>query len=87
MPRKDLSENTIKFLTWLVGFLLVALTLFTGWNTNAIDKVDTRVDHTNEKISQLPREFVRLERYQSDTVLIRADLTLIMQKLDRLAER
>ena len=87
MPRKDLSENKIKFLTWLVGFLLVTLTVVSAWNTGAIDKVDTRVDHTNEKIAQLPREFVRLERYQCDTALIRADLTLIMQKLDRLAER
>lgn len=70
---ENLDAAKVKWLTYLVYFLLVVLTLLSGWNTT--------------KISNLPNNYVRLERYQTDSSRIECTLGAINHKLDRLIER
>ena len=49
-----LSDSKVKWLTYLVYFLLAILSIVTAFNTYLI--------------SDLPKEYVRLERYKSDLI-------------------
>lgn len=50
---EGLDDSKVKWLTYLVYFLLVVLSAVTGFNTYLI--------------SEIPKEYVRLERYKEDT--------------------
>jgi len=75
-----LTSAQIKWLTYLVYFLLAVLTLITGWNT-----VETRKN--TDRFTGLPKEYVRLERYNRDQDRLYESLNLMNRKLDRLIER
>ena len=67
---KDLNGPVVKWLTYLVYILLTVLTIITGWHTATLSK--------------LPDNYVRLERYQCDTVRIEQGIRDINLKLDKL---
>ena len=80
----NLDASKIRWLTYLVYILLAFLTILSGWNTG--------------KLACLPDDYVRLERYQTDTrrefnryqvdrESTRLKLNDIDNKLDRLIER
>jgi len=68
-----LTSPAVKWLTYLVYGLLIILTIITGWN--------------NVTISKLPDNYVRLERYQADTLRLEQGVRDINNKLDRLIEK
>ncbi|MCP4579818.1 MAG: hypothetical protein GY846_26405 [Deltaproteobacteria bacterium] len=70
---ENLDSAKVKWLTYLIYFLLAVLTFMSGWNTT--------------KISAMPDKYVRLERYQSDSGRIECTLRDIDSKLDRIIER
>ena len=70
---EDLNESKVKWLTYLVYVLLTAITVISGWNT--------------VNISDMPNQYVRLERYQADSQRIEHSLRVIDSKLDKLIER
>lgn len=80
----SLDSSKVRWLTYLVYILLLYLTVLSGLNSN--------------RLSNLPDDYVRLERYQSDThrqleryqsdsERTRLKLCDIDKKLDRLIER
>ena len=84
MGLDKLSAFTIKFLQWLIGILLVVLSLTGAWSMSEIYKLN----------KSLPKEYVMMERYtadqqrgQSDQARTAVLLDRIDNKLDRLSER
>lgn len=69
----NLDAQKVKWLTYMIYFLLTVLTVMTGWNSATI--------------SGLPEKYVRLERYQCDTTRVEKTLQSMNSKLDRLVER
>jgi len=67
---KGLTGTQVTVLTWLVYALILFLTVVTGWQ--------------QIKFMELPKEFVRLERYQSDGAKSQESLCRIERKLDEL---
>ncbi|MBT7628767.1 MAG: hypothetical protein HN597_03560 [Desulfobacula sp.] len=67
---KGLTGIQVTVLTWLVYALIMFLTVVTGWQ--------------QIKFTELPNEFVRLERYQSDENKSTESLCRIERKLDEL---
>gem|GEM_PF-2653089 len=67
---KGLSGTQVSVLTWLVYALITFLTIATSWQ--------------QIKLFDLPKEFVRLERYQSDGAKSQESLCRIERKLDEL---
>ena len=67
---KGLTGTATTVLTWLVYALIMFLTGVTGWQ--------------QIKFMNLPQEFVRLERYQSDKSDTKESLSRIERKLDEL---
>ena len=67
---EGLNTPAVRWLTFLVYGLIVVLTIMTGWH--------------QATIGELPDNYVRLERYQSDNTRIEQGLRDINQKLDAL---
>jgi len=65
-----LNGLQVKILTWVVYGLIMFLTVVTGWQ--------------QVKLFEMPNEFVRLERYQSDSNTSRESLKRIENKIDSL---
>jgi hypothetical protein len=77
MGLDKLSDRQIKFLQWLIGLLLIALTLTGGWSMNEIYQLQCN----------LPKDYVQTERYDKDQQRVENSLDRIDRKLDRLIER
>jgi len=77
MGLDKLSDMQIKFLQWLVGILLAVLSISGAWSMSQIYQLKC----------DLPREYVLLERYNTDQDLKDKTLDRIDKKLDRLIER
>jgi len=75
-----LNEQKIQWLTYLVYFLLAVLTFITAWNKWETSK-------NAQAILDMPKEYVRLERYKCDIADIRILLGRMDGKLDRIAEK
>jgi hypothetical protein len=69
---KGLGQDQVKWLTYLVYLLITILTVITGWHTVTI--------------ANMPKEYVRLERYQCDTRRVEKKMDKLGGKLDRLFE-
>jgi len=67
MPIKD---DHLKFLGFIVSFLILFISALTGWHTTVI--------------SQLPEHYVRLERYKEDHLHYKETLIRIENKLDKM---
>ena len=74
------NNRSIKFLTFLVYFLLAFLTFFSGWQQVQISK-------WADKFDTLPKEYISKERYLTDKADVAERLKRIDEKLDRLIER
>ncbi len=65
-----LTSTQTKILTWVVYCLIVFLTTITGWQ--------------QVKFTNLSGEYVRLERYKTDSIRIDVTLNRMERKLDQL---
>jgi hypothetical protein len=74
-----LSEKQVKWLTYLVYFLLAMISLVTVWNVDQIAKANDRITFTNER---LPDKYVIKERYLCDQARIEKKLDSIEAKID-----
>ena len=69
-----MPDNNSKLLTLLVYFLLSVITILSGWNSVSLSGFK----------DSMPKEYVRLERYNCDTKELRNQLKTINSKLDQL---
>lgn len=74
------NNSGIRWLTFLVYFLLSILTAVAGWQQVQISACNTRM-HT------LPKEYVSKERYLCDRADITDRLKIMDEKLDRLIRK
>jgi hypothetical protein len=77
---EGLNRTQAKILTFLIIFLLTFLTFLSGWS-----KYES---HQNvQRFHELPKEYVRLERYSCDQNRLYESLRDMNRKLDRLIEQ
>jgi hypothetical protein len=88
---KGLDNRTVKWLTYLVYFLLAVLTFsgifLSAAVINAMDELAATKSDLAQLRNDLPEKYVRLERYSCDTQRIEATLMSINAKLDRALNR
>ncbi len=73
----NLPEWQTKWLTYLVFILLTILTGFTMYQNSSIAEMQ-------ERVNELPKEYVQLERYTADQSRQESTLDKIDRKLDSL---
>jgi hypothetical protein len=74
------ENQSTRWLTFLVYFLLTVLTAMAGWQ-------QVQVSDINSRLRTLPKEYVSKERYLCDRADISDRLKTIDEKLDRLIRK
>ena len=69
-----MPDNNNKLMTLLIYVLLSIITALSGWNSVSLSGFK----------DQMPKEYVRLERYNCDRSELKAQLREIDKKLDQL---
>ena len=71
---ENVSRSQARFLTWLIGFLLVVLTFISGWSK--VESSQTARDLQLFKETSA-REYVSMERYKADCDRDKTDLNRV----------
>lgn len=79
-----LKDTHVKFLAFLVGFLLTFLSIIVGLQQFSIRSI---AQAQAKAWAEMPHEFVLLERYQSDTGRIEKKMDKMDSKIDWIVKK
>ena len=83
MPTNNLNQKTSLILSIIFSILLAFLTIISGWQMNLISKQNEKIEMQNERLTDLPEKYVRLERYICDLNSLKDAIKDLGDKIDR----
>jgi len=75
------SPKASGILSIIFSILLALLTIVVGWQLTVISEQNRRIEVQNEKLSELPEKYVRLERYGCDMTALRLSISTLQTNL------
>lgn len=81
MPTNNLSKRQANYISILFTAILILVTILSAYQTVQISQQNTMIHRQQRMMTDLPKEYVRLERYRCDQERIEKTLGSIDSKV------